>query len=114
MVRNDVTTTISGSDVMSSCARYSASRVAFPPTNWAVTAPAQTIAVTRGGDHSDRDDGITDGEPCRHRERPERRRPPHAQVVAATRYRITQAEVPRRSIQRDTSAKSTLPPVRIT
>src|SRR5262245_18739679 len=98
MDRNEVATTISGSDVMSSCARYSASRVALPPTNWAVTAPAQIIAVTRGVDHSDRGDGIGDGERRRRRERPGERRRARTDVAAANRYRIIQADAPRRLI----------------
>src|SRR4051812_15212142 len=44
--KTDVAITIVGSAVKSSDARNSASRVALPPMNCAVTAPAQIIAVT--------------------------------------------------------------------
>src|SRR5215210_5619179 len=41
-----VATTIAGSDVTSRLARNSASRVALPAMNCALTPPAQTMAVT--------------------------------------------------------------------
>jgi len=40
-----VAMTMAGSDVTSRLARYSASRVAFPAMNWAVTAAAHSMAV---------------------------------------------------------------------
>ena len=53
-----VTITINGRVVTSRWARYSASRVALPAMNWALTAPEQIIAVSTEESTAGREDAI--------------------------------------------------------